>query len=518
MDTEKKPKRPRIGAAPVGSSHMDSQHYEKVNYVSSEGNRQPSEGTTTYQPRPYQQRNDYPQQPYQQRTHTDYGSQQYSKLQSEATTDDRQSASESAPQQPYSNYRPHYDRQQNGYQQRQGGYYQQRQGGYYQQRQGGYYQQQGGYPRQQGGYQPRQGGYQQRPQGGYQPRQGGYQPRQQQGDYQPRHQGGHQPRQGGYQPRMQGGYQPRQGGYQPRQGGYPQRPQGGYQQRPQQGGYQQRQGGYPQRMQGPRQGFPQQRAQRFTPRPKQIEYTVDIPDPNSEMRLNKYMSNAGICSRREADEKIQAGVVSVNGQVVTELGTKIKPTDIVEYEGKVVVPERKCYVLLNKPKDCVTTSDDPGGRTTVLDIVKNACTERIYPVGRLDRNTTGVLLLTNDGDLASKLTHPKYVKKKIYHVWTDKDISEEDMQRIADGIELEDGEIHADEVSYVSDTDRKQAGLEIHSGRNRIVRRIFETLGYHVVKLDRVYFAGLTKKNLPRGKWRYLTQEEVNYLRQGSFE
>lgn len=196
----------------------------------------------------------------------------------------------------------------------------------------------------------------------------------------------------------------------------------------------------------------------------------------------------------------------------------MKPTDIVEIDGKVVTPERKAYVLLNKPKDCVTTTDDPNGRTTVMDIVKHACRERIYPVGRLDRNTTGVLLLTNDGDLASKLTHPKYVKKKIYQVTLDKDITEDDMQRIADGIELDDGEIHADEIAFVNETDRKQIGITIHSGRNRIVRRIFEHLGYRVVKLDRVYFAGLTKKNLPRGKWRHLTQEEVNYLRMGSFE
>ena len=210
--------------------------------------------------------------------------------------------------------------------------------------------------------------------------------------------------------------------------------------------------------------------------------------------------------------------LKVNGQVVTELGTKIKRNDVVEYDDKVVTPERKCYILLNKPKDCVTTSDDPNGRTTVMDLVKGACNERIYPVGRLDRNTTGVLLLTNDGDLASKLTHPKYVKKKIYHVWTDKDISEDDMQAIADGIELEDGPIHADAISYATENDRNQAGIEIHSGRNRIVRRIFESLGYHVTKLDRVYFAGLTKKNLPRGRWRYLTQEEVNFLKMGSFE
>ncbi len=266
----------------------------------------------------------------------------------------------------------------------------------------------------------------------------------------------------------------------------------------------------------------QQRQQRpgksFTPRPKRVFYEEPEIDPTAEIRLNKYIANAGICSRREADELIQKGEIKVNGNVVTELGTKIKPKDVVEYKDNIVTGERKCYVLLNKPKDCVTTVDDPNGRLTVMDLVKNACEEHIYPVGRLDRNTTGVLLLTNDGDLASKLTHPQYVKKKIYHVWTDHDIAEEDMQSIADGIELDDGPIHADAISYANDTDKNQAGIEIHSGRNRIVRRIFEALGYHVTKLDRVYFAGLTKKNLPRGRWRYLTQEEVNYLKMGSFE
>ena len=283
----------------------------------------------------------------------------------------------------------------------------------------------------------------------------------------------------------------------------------------QQGGGYQQQGGYkkrPQRQQGPR---PQMR---FVPRPQPVEYEEAIIDPNAEVRLNKFMANAGVCSRREADELITKGLVKVNGEVVTELGVKITAKDTVEYNDKVVTSERKIYILLNKPKDCVTTSDDPNGRKTVMDIVKGACEERIYPVGRLDRNTTGVLLLTNDGDLASKLTHPKFVKKKIYQVWTDKPISEEDMQHNADGVELADGPIHADAVSYVSPTDRKQAGIEIHSGRNRVVRRIFESLGYHVVKLDRVYFAGLTKKNLPRGRWRYLTQEEVNFLKQNSFE
>lgn len=261
----------------------------------------------------------------------------------------------------------------------------------------------------------------------------------------------------------------------------------------------------------------QNNGMKYNPR-KRVIYSDANIDPNEPIRLNKYLANAGICSRREADEYIQAGEVMVNGTVITELGTKIQRSDEVKFKGELVRPEGKIYVLLNKPKDCVTTVDDPQGRLTVMDIVRNACQERIYPVGRLDRNTTGVLLLTNDGDLASKLTHPKFIKKKIYHVWLDKDINEDDMQRIADGVELEDGLIQPDAVSYATETDKNQVGIEIHSGRNRIVRRIFEALGYHVTKLDRVYFAGLTKKNLPRGRWRYLTQEEVNMLNMGSFE
>ena len=214
----------------------------------------------------------------------------------------------------------------------------------------------------------------------------------------------------------------------------------------------------------------------------------------------------------------EQGVVSVNGEVVTELGTKIKRADVVKFHDETVSIERKVYVLLNKPKDCVTTSDDPQARLTVMDLVKGACAERIYPVGRLDRNTTGVLLLTNDGDLASKLTHPKYLKKKIYHVYLDKNLTKADMDQIAAGIQLEDGEIHADAISYSDEVKRDQVGIEIHSGKNRIVRRIFESLGYKVVKLDRVFFAGLTKKGLRRGEWRYLTEQEVNFLRMGSFE
>ncbi len=251
---------------------------------------------------------------------------------------------------------------------------------------------------------------------------------------------------------------------------------------------------------------------------KQIEYKEQFVDPNEPIRLNKFLANAGVCSRREADEFITAGVVSVNGQVVTELGTKIKRGDEVKFHDQVVNIERKIYVLLNKPKDTVTTSDDPQARRTVMDLVKGACEERIYPVGRLDRNTTGVLLLTNDGDLASKLTHPKYLKKKIYHVHLDKNLTKADMEQIAAGIQLDDGEIHADAISYTDENKKNDVGIEIHSGKNRIVRRIFESLGYKVVKLDRVYFAGLTKKGLRRGDWRYLTEQEVNFLRMGSFE
>ena len=251
---------------------------------------------------------------------------------------------------------------------------------------------------------------------------------------------------------------------------------------------------------------------------KQIEYKEQFVDPNEPIRLNKFLANAGVCSRREADEFITAGVVSVNGEVVTELGTKIKRGDEVKFHDQPVSIERKIYILLNKPKDTVTTSDDPQARKTVMDLVKGACDERIYPVGRLDRNTTGVLLLTNDGDLASKLTHPKYLKKKIYQVHLDKNLTKADMEQIAAGITLDDGEIHADAIEYIDEAKKADVGIEIHSGKNRIVRRIFESLGYKVVKLDRVFFAGLTKKGLRRGEWRYLSEAEVNFLRMGSFE
>ena len=284
-------------------------------------------------------------------------------------------------------------------------------------------------------------------------------------------------------------------------------------------------GGYRPRFNNDRQGGyrPRPRTGDYDPNAKysikkQIEYKEQFIDPNEPIRLNKFLANAGVCSRREADEFITAGVVSVNGEIVTELGTKIKRSDVVKFHDEPVSIERKVYVLLNKPKDTVTTSDDPQERRTVMDLVKGACNERIYPVGRLDRNTTGVLLLTNDGDLASKLTHPKFLKKKIYHVHLDKNLTKADMDQIAAGIQLEDGEIHADAISYTDDFKKDQVGIEIHSGKNRIVRRIFESLGYKVVKLDRVFFAGLTKKGLRRGDWRYLSEAEVNYLRMGSFE
>lgn len=236
------------------------------------------------------------------------------------------------------------------------------------------------------------------------------------------------------------------------------------------------------------------------------------------VRLNKFIAASGICSRREADELIVAGLVKVNGKVVKELGTKVRPGDDVRYNGERMKNEKKVYLLLNKPKDYVTTTDDPRERKTVMMLIKNACNERIYPVGRLDRNTTGVLLFTNDGELAKKLTHPSHNKKKIYHVFLEKAFAAGDMKKLTDGITLEDGFIQADAVSYVSNEHRREIGLEIHSGRNRIVRRMFESLGYRVTKLDRVYFAGLTKKNVPRGKWRFLTDVEVSRLKMNAYE
>ena len=345
-------------------------------------------------------------------------------------------------------------------------------GGYNSNRGGGHRPQQGGYSNggsygrpQQGGYNSNRGGYNSNNGGGYgRPQQGGY----------------GRPQQGGYGRPQQGGYgRPQQGGYgRPQQGSYGRPQQGGYG-RPQQGGYNNnRGGGYNNSRSGG--GF-RQRTPGYDPNAKyslkkRIEYKEENFDPTEPLRLNKFLANAGVCSRREADEFIQAGVVTVNGEVVTELGTKILRTDEVKFHDTPVSLEKKVYVLLNKPKDYVTTSDDPQQRKTVMDLVKDVCPERIYPVGRLDRNTTGVLLLTNDGDLASKLTHPKFLKKKVYHVHLDKNLTSHDMDQIREGITLEDGEIKADAVEYADQHDKSQVGIEIHSGKNRIVRRIFESL------------------------------------------
>jgi len=236
------------------------------------------------------------------------------------------------------------------------------------------------------------------------------------------------------------------------------------------------------------------------------------------IRLNKYLASTGICSRREADEFISAGLVSVNGKLVTELGVKISPGDLIKYNGETLREEKKVYILINKPKDYITTVEDPHAKKTILDLIKGACKERVYPVGRLDRNTTGVLLLTNDGELTKRLTHPKFEKLKIYHIQLNKNLKGGDLEKISTGIRLDDGLIKADAISYPDPADKSQVGIEIHSGRNHIVRRIFEYLGYEVIKLDRVYFAGLTKKNLHRGEWRFLSEKEVNMLKMNAFK
>ncbi|MFK5856606.1 MAG: pseudouridine synthase [Bacteroidota bacterium] len=240
----------------------------------------------------------------------------------------------------------------------------------------------------------------------------------------------------------------------------------------------------------------------------------DSADKIKSIRLNKFIADAGICSRREADKLIDSGKIRLNGKLVTELGTKVNPGDLVVYNGKILKSERLRYLLLNKPKGFIATSDDPQNRRTVMNLVENACDERIYSVGRLDRNTTGLLLFTNDGELTTRLTHPKHGVKKLYHVVLDKPLSKNDLMKIIEGVELEDGNISPDEINWVTDeVDKRHVGIELHSGKNRIVRRLFEHVGYEVIKLDRVIFAGLTKKDLPRGKWRFLDEKEVNILK-----
>ncbi|MDD2279781.1 MAG: pseudouridine synthase [Bacteroidales bacterium] len=255
-----------------------------------------------------------------------------------------------------------------------------------------------------------------------------------------------------------------------------------------------------------------------TPTPVAPEFDNELKtDKEGNIRLNKYIANSGICSRREADEHITKGHITVNNKVVTELGTKVKLTDEVCFRGKQLDPEKKVYILLNKPKDYVTTVEDPNATQTVMELIQGACEQRVYPVGRLDRNSTGLLLFTNDGELTKRLTHPSYMKRKIYEVGLDKNVTIEDMNTIRTGVEIEEETVAADAVEYVDVNDKSVIGIEIHSGQNRIVRKIFEKLGYRVYKLDRVYFAGLTKKNLPRGKWRFLTPKEVNMLMMNRF-
>ncbi len=246
------------------------------------------------------------------------------------------------------------------------------------------------------------------------------------------------------------------------------------------------------------------------------EQNMALPD-DKVVRLNRFIANSGICSRREADNYISAGLVSVNGKIITELGTKVQPGDDVRFNGERLRGEEKIYIVMNKPKDFVTTTSDPYADKTVMDLVSSRCSGRVYPVGRLDKATTGVLMLTNDGELADKLMHPSFEKKKIYQVTLDKNLKGNDFKQILEGIELEDGFICADDLAYI-DGDKSQLGIEIHSGKNRIIRRIFEHFGYRIKKLDRVYFAGLTKKNLRRGQWRYLSDREVAMLRMGSYE
>jgi 23S rRNA pseudouridine2605 synthase len=245
---------------------------------------------------------------------------------------------------------------------------------------------------------------------------------------------------------------------------------------------------------------------------------VKETDKAEEIRLNKYIANSGLCSRREADELIAGGKITVNGKTVRELGTRIKPSDEVRYNGKILKNEKPVYILLNKPRDYVTTVKDSHAKKTVLDLIKGACSERVYPVGRLDRNTTGLLLLTNDGELTKRLTHPSYKKKKVYHVVLDKPVIKRHLEQITEGVDIGDETVAADGVSYVDADDKTQIGIELHTGQNRVVRRIFEHLGYKIKKLDRVYFAGLTKKNLKRGRWRYLTKAEINKLKMNAFQ
>ena len=239
--------------------------------------------------------------------------------------------------------------------------------------------------------------------------------------------------------------------------------------------------------------------------------------PLTTIRLNRFIANSGVCSRREADDIIRKGLISVNGKQVTDLGIKVTYKDDIRFKGRKLIAEKKVYILMNKPRGYVTTVEDPHAERTVLDLIGNNCAERVYPVGRLDKETTGILLLTNDGDLTGKLTHPRYDRKKIYHVFLDKPVIKSDLLKLTEGIDLDGESVVADAVSYADPDDRSQVGIELHSGKNRVIRRLFESLGYKIKKLDRVYFAGLTKKNLQRGRWRFLSEKEISMLKRGIY-
>ena len=404
-------------------------------------------------------------------------------------------------------------------------YGERREGGYrssYRSSEGGYRNSEGGYRRSEGGYHSNEGGY--RREGGQRSGEGGYR-----GGYRGNSEGGYRHKEGGYRSN-EGGYRSNEGGYRNNDGR--RREDGG------RSGYRSSsQNNYRQRQRGPQKGRGMQPYRRgevkFTDRDEEgisrmisrkaasdaraMEGRQVVDTFQEEVRLNKFIANSGVCSRREADTYIQAGVVTVNGEVVTELGTKVNVLkDEVRFNGERLKGEEKVYIVMNKPKGYVTTASDPHADKTVMDLLKG-CHYRVFPVGRLDKSTTGVLMFTNDGEMAERLTHPSFDKKKIYQVILDHELKQEDYDAILQGITLNDGEIKADELEYIDQTDRRKLGIEIHSGKNRIVRRIFESLGYEVRALDRVYFAGLTKKGLKKGEWRLLTEAEVNILRMGAF-
>ena len=387
---------------------------------------------------------------------------------------------------------------------------------YGERREGGYRSNEGGY-RREGGYRSNDGGY--RREGGQRSSEGGYR-----SNYRSNNEGGYRSNEGGYR-RDEGGYR-NNDGRRREEGG-----RSGYRASSSQKNYRQRQG-------GPQKGYGKKPYRRndvkFTDRDEEgisrmisrkaasdaraMEGRQVVDTFQEEVRLNKFIANSGVCSRREADTYIQAGVVTVNGEVVTELGTKVNVLkDEVRFNGERLKGEEKVYIVMNKPKGYVTTASDPHADKTVMDLLKG-CNYRVFPVGRLDKSTTGVLMFTNDGEMAERLTHPSFDKKKIYQVILDHELKKEDYDAILEGITLNDGFIKADELEYIDQMDRRKLGIEIHSGKNRIVRRIFESLGYDVRALDRVYFAGLTKKGLKKGEWRLLTDAEVNILRMGAFQ